>query len=283
MSRKKSLFLHTHNSSSIIFFSRSLQSLEKLFLPINGLSYVQNGTFEGLQNLTYLDLSNNKISVRGIPSIPTSRLYDVFYQRPIRSFSRKDSDNYLEGQLNVTFLSLYGIPNLQYLDLSDNAIEILPTRTFDNLKELLFLDLTKTKLIPWPRRLFTYNSKLQFIDLKHNFLGTLTDAMVSDFSSENLTVINLSFNDFECACQLAASFTEDIVDKCYNFENYYCMADDSRYDLMSYISCPPSNCTDDLEFTEAPTKQENMFSFDGVFTIIIGVLFIICAAALYIW
>ena len=267
---------------------RDLHSLEKLFLVDNALRYIKNGTFEGLISLIYLDLSYNMLSpmsmyMKHLPSISLEEVVDIYYTS---TQAPKDiSDTSQELPNNNTIISLSGLDNLKFLDLSFNDIQSIPQGTFDSLSELVFLDLTKGRLDSWEMRLFTFNYKLKYLQLSDNYLTTLTDAMVSDFSSENLTFIDLSDNEFECSCQLVKHLSEDLMDKFFKFEEYQCRKGNSVNNLMVYVSSPPDECNDggsSHELTDEPfSNVENHFAIAETFVAIV-IVGVVCTTVLLI-
>ncbi|XP_078614194.1 toll-like receptor 4 [Branchiostoma floridae x Branchiostoma japonicum] len=136
--------------------------------------------------------------------------------------------------LNISNCRISNIPpeafknqkNLQYLDLQQNTISTLPTNIFQEQKYLQYLDLSFNNLHSLPGGIFiTCNSTNLSIKLKGNHIGSLPEAMFSllhtaveldlcdnDFHHidastltviQNVSIINLSGNPFECDCELA--------------------------------------------------------------------------------
>ncbi|XP_059616261.1 chaoptin [Phlebotomus argentipes] len=157
------LYVHTLDASHNFLtdpgvFHNLGQSLRKLHLQNNNISFLTNHAFGDLDVLDCLNLSSNNIS--------TLRR---------RSFQ--------------------GLMNLQELDLSDNRIEQLQFEQFGFLKKLRVLNLKGNRLKSLPRDAFV-NTRIEFLDMSENFLGLWPANTFSDIGF-TLRSIRLDGNQVE--------------------------------------------------------------------------------------
>ena len=120
-----------------------------------GITSVSADDFDGLSNLEYLHLGNNKLS-----SLPA----DVF-----------DNVSNLQeiwlGQNNLSSLPVNifdRLSKLRMLKLHDNNLSNLSEDVFDELSELVYLDLGDNNLSRLPADIFDGLSNLQYLFVAHN-------------------------------------------------------------------------------------------------------------------
>ncbi|CAJ2653749.1 unnamed protein product [Trifolium pratense] len=151
-------------SGEILYSIGQLKSLTHLSLQECNL----DGTIPlplwnwNLTQLTYLDLSENKLNGEIPPSL--------FYQLPHLSFL-----DLSENKLNGEIPNVYGnLMKLEYLDLSTNNLTGEIPSSFFHLSQLSHLGLSFNKLVgPIPNEI-TKHSKLSYLDLGSNMLsGTI--------------------------------------------------------------------------------------------------------------
>lgn len=185
-------------SSNNLFFISSEQfkqygDIACLNLSRNGFSSALNGTeFSSLFNLTYLDLSFNKI--------------DLAYDH---AFSELQKLEVLDLSYNSHYFKAYGIthnllfleklPVLRVLNMSSNSISTLTTKRMysKSLKELQFRDNNLGTL--WKDgdnsyiQLFTNLVSLEILDISHNHIKKIPDNVYEHWP-RNLTILRISHN-----------------------------------------------------------------------------------------
>lgn len=185
------------SSNNLFFISperfRDYGDIACLNLSSNGFSAALNGTeFSSLPNLTYLDLSYNKI--------------DLAYDNAFKELKKLQV---LDLSHNAHYFKAYGIthnlnfiknlPVLRVLNMSHNSINTLTTKQMHS-KSLAELQFTYNSLgILWKERdgsyktLFTNLTNLTILDISHNFISKIP-YNVYEYLPRNLTKICISHN-----------------------------------------------------------------------------------------
>ncbi|XP_070831779.1 toll-like receptor 8 [Chaetodon trifascialis] len=185
-------------SSNNLFFISPKQfegygDIACLNLSRNGFSAALNGTeFSLLPNLTYLDLSFNKI--------------DLAYDYAFKSLKKLQV---LDLSYNAHYFKAYGVthnlnftknlPALRVLNMSYNSIDTLTTKQMYS-KSLTELQFTNNYLgTLWKERdgsykmLFTYLTNLTILDISYNGITKIPDN-VYEYLPRNLTKLCISHN-----------------------------------------------------------------------------------------
>lgn len=191
-------------SSNNLFFIapnhfRGFESIACLNLSGNGFSAAPNGTeFSLLQNLTYLDLSFNKIDLA----------YDFAFSelKKLQVLDLSHNSHYFKAfgiTHNLHFLM--NLPVLRVLNMSYNSIATLTTKHMSS-KSLAELQFTHNRLgTVWKdkdasyHKLFTSLTNLTILDISNNNIGRIPSGVYENLP-RNLTVLRISHNsltDFE--------------------------------------------------------------------------------------
>lgn len=162
-----------------------------LNLSRNGFSVALNGTeFSSLPNLTYLDLSYNKIDLAynsAFKDLPKLEVLDLSYN------SHYFQAYGITHNLNFTL----NLPVLRVLNMSNNNIFMLTTKQLysKSLSELRFQANSLGRL--WKdkayRNLFTHLTNLSILDISHNNIAKIPEN-VSECLPHNLTQLRMSHN-----------------------------------------------------------------------------------------
>lgn len=242
-------------SSNNLFFISPEQfygygNIACLNLSGNGFSAALNGTeFSSLPNLTYLDLSYNKI--------------DLAYDH---AFNELKKLQVLDLSYNPHYFKAYGITNnlnflknlpvLRVLNMSHNSISTLSTKKMHSrsLAELQFENNNLGTL--WKERdgsykaLFANLTNLTILDISRNNIAKIPDN-VYEFLPRNLTLLRISHN----------SLTDFKWDKLEGFRQLQTL--DLSFNSLSNVTGMSSNATQTLTFLDLSHNQ--IFHLDDGF------------------
>lgn len=224
---------------------RVLTQLEWLSLSGNSGGYdygamtIEDGNFETLTNLVYLDLSYNRIgqvirgAFRGLTqlkelSLRNTSLYRImdgsFESLPSLEVLRLESSVLAKiefgrslfqglGNLRRLYLDKCKIsftdqeaifaesPYLEHLSLRENLIVSFGSgNPFLNATGLVQVDLAKNQIRGWDAPIFQSSPRLSAVCLSENQITSITGAMLQDFS--NLSEVDLLKNPLECDCNM---------------------------------------------------------------------------------
>ncbi|XP_018021731.1 toll-like receptor 13 [Hyalella azteca] len=239
----------------------SLTSLKNLYLDSNLLESLNNDTFLGLTNLRLLELEDNALTfAKPYISSPVDPLLEGRQQNEVYETPRSD------GHMNITAHEKFGnnsstidkIPRstserpfshlfkLQALILKSNKIgDLVPV--FDDLYDLTFIDLSKNVITDWYESVFQNNARLSHLFLQYNQLDSFTDAMVQDFSGENLTEINIKGNPFTCSCGFYDALKDLDPNDFVDYETYTCTVEDSEPLQQRCFTDVPGDCPEEVD------------------------------------
>ncbi|KAM6955028.1 toll-like receptor 8 [Lycodopsis pacificus] len=185
-------------SSNNLFFISPKQfdgygNIACLNLSSNGFSAALNGTeFSLLPNLTYLDLSFNRIDLA----------YDNAFKElnKLQVLDLSNNDHYFKA-FGVThnFNFTKNLPALRVLNMSHNSISTLTTKTMHSksLTELQFTNnflgtLWKESDVSY-KMLFTNLTNLRILDISYNSIAKIPDN-VYEYLPSNLTTLRINHN-----------------------------------------------------------------------------------------
>ncbi|XP_017771104.1 PREDICTED: slit homolog 1 protein [Nicrophorus vespilloides] len=156
-----------------------LTSLEQLTLQQNDIRNINRRAFSGLQNLQTLDLSSNRITQLHnllFSKMPRLRILNLSNNN-INYLSKEIFSNTVLEMLDLSSNSFAVIPSLslsevgltlRHLNIRFNNIEHIDSTTFPDIPYLQFLDLGNNKLTILPDNVFTSLGMLQKLDLSYN-------------------------------------------------------------------------------------------------------------------
>lgn len=156
-----------------------------LVLKDNWLTSVNADCLPANSNLTWLDLSGNKL--RKIPSALLQRL------KHLQTLHL--SQNQLEELPAETFPSLNA---LERLHLEENKLQSLDAKAFSHNANLTHLFLQKNKLESLPATVFHGLDRLQYLDLSENQLTFLTPGTLG----LGISWVELTFNPWHCDAKI---------------------------------------------------------------------------------
>nr|CAH0111889.1 unnamed protein product [Daphnia galeata] len=200
---------------------------------------LEDGNFAFMSNLTYLDLSFNRVGqVTGEIFYGLSKLEELnlknnsLYRlsegcfQPLVSLKVLHLDGNAFGKQNfsrATFLGLHsleylnmdrcklsftdqeaifaGAPRLKKLSMRDNQIVSFGSRNpFADATSLVSVDLFKNRIRGWETQLFASSRDLDVLNLAENQISTVSKAMMADIA--NLSEVDLLGNPIDCDCNL---------------------------------------------------------------------------------
>ncbi|XP_076731059.1 toll-like receptor 8 [Maylandia zebra] len=241
------------SSNNLFFISPKLfegyGNISCLNLSRNGFSQALNGTeFKMLPNLTYLDLSFNKVDMaynNAFKELKKLQVLDLSY-----------NPHYFKAfgvTLNLNFTQ--NLPVLRVLNMSHNEISTLTTKEMysKSLAELIFAQNHLGKL--WKdrdssyKKLFTNLSNLTILDISFNGIAKIPDD-VYEYLPHNLTTLRISHNSLSDVNWDKLPFHQlQILDLSYN--------------SLSTLTTINSNITQTLTFLDL--SHNHIFHADNCF------------------
>ncbi|CAH1714982.1 unnamed protein product [Chironomus riparius] len=159
-----------------------LTKLKEIILHKNYYEYFNMSFFSQFENLTILDLNDNKLGDLIDNSLQNLTNLKEFYIQ----------GNYLEILTENTFT---GLDNLEILWLGYNSISSIPSNTFDRLNNLKKLSLVFNKIAILPHGIFENLQNLRSLHLGVNIITDLPSGIFK--SLVNLESINIYNNKIE--------------------------------------------------------------------------------------
>ncbi len=192
-----------------------MSNLTYLDLSFNRIGQVTKGIFLGLSRLEELDLRNNSLyrlmegCFKPLVSLKVLHLDGNAFGK--QNFSRAT----LEGLTSLEYLNMdrcklsftdqeaifAGAPRLKKLSLRENKIVSFGSRNpFADATSLVSVDLFKNRIRGWDTPLFASSPNLDVLNLAENQISHVSFAMMKDIA--NLSEADLLGNPIDCDCQL---------------------------------------------------------------------------------
>lgn len=158
----------------------SLSKLSSLILKDNLITRAEDNSLSGLNNLTYLDLSNNELVA----------LSPRFFQPVAHSIKSIQLSN---NSISILPPGLFnGLHQLALLDLSHNEITShwIGVDTFSDLSKLIQLNLSFNRIARIDSSTFKSQIKLEILNLDHNEIETIAESAFASLSNLHTLVIS---------------------------------------------------------------------------------------------
>lgn len=165
-----------------------LNNLRQLILSNTSLSYLEEKSLYGLLSLSFLDLSENKLS-----ALPVGLFQSCIHSLEILDLSHNRISN-------ITKSYFSSVTSLQVLDLSHNTIAVIDENAFENLNILSNLKLTDNSINQLPEILFKNVFSLKEVHLNRNEITVIPRNIFKH--SRNLLSANLDENPLICDCNI---------------------------------------------------------------------------------
>jgi hypothetical protein len=165
-----------------------LDNLRYLDLSNNQLTTLPVGVFKGLPKLRELHLYKNQLTTLpkgvfvGLNQLDVLSLFDNQLQAlPVGAFNGLPELRRLhlyKNQLTTLPKGVFvGLNQLEVLSLFDNQLQVLPVGAFKGLPNLRWLHLHKNQLTTLPKGIFSGLTQLQWLDLSYNQLRQLPEGI----------------------------------------------------------------------------------------------------------
>ncbi|XP_044536375.1 toll-like receptor 3 [Gracilinanus agilis] len=206
---------------------------------------VSPSPFHPLRNLTILDLSNNNIAninAEMLEGLDKLEILDLQHNNLARLWKHANPGG------PVRFLK--GLSHLHVLNLESNGFDEIPSDVFNGLFQLRVIYLGLNNLNLLPASLFDHQTSLKSLSLQKNLI-TSVEKSVFGPAFQNLTVLDMSFNPFDCTCESIAWFVNWLNETHTNIE-----------DLPSHYLCntpPQYHGTPVMLFDTSPCKDSAPF------------------------
>ncbi|KAF2884826.1 hypothetical protein ILUMI_21359 [Ignelater luminosus] len=243
----------TSKLEKVIFNDCSIPTIhENAFLPVHtvteiDLSYVhlrflEEGTFNGLENLEVLDLNNNnirKIQFGIFNSLTKLRKLNIHYNE-INEIEEQSFANMVKletlrvgwNKLRIIPKNVFkDLPNLKHLFFNNNLISRLPAGTLTNLPQLLQLNVEDNGLTTIEYGSITNITNLQHLQAENNKLSIIHESIfygltkITDLHINNNTLIKLDIDKL-------LSYTPNLKNIELNNNNWTC---DSLFNMITQL------------------------------------------------
>ena len=185
-----------------------LEGLKYLHLPQNGIGYVHNDTFTGMDNIIQFEMDYNKwnLTETGVfqhfKNLKILSLKSAFaWESDVPKNDKNDADYKYHSLYNM--LCQKSLRNLEKLYLDQNSLTAGVLDFIGCLPSLKTVSLTKNKMIALYSLPVPSTNSIEKIDLAHNILPYIKEPITSaleNLSSLHPVYLDISHNEF--ACQL---------------------------------------------------------------------------------
>ena len=160
------------------------------------------------------DILNNEPIFKPFPNLLQITLISAQISIPL-------GDNFFGGVSNLTnvtmrncllkqfpYKTLEALPNLRYLDLTNNYIETLNKSWFDNISNISFLILSNNFISYIEPKTLHYlvRKGLQTLDLSSNYISDIRESVMDNYTLSKLNYLDIRKNPIACDCSLTRNF-----------------------------------------------------------------------------
>ncbi|XP_051821019.1 toll-like receptor 3 [Antechinus flavipes] len=246
----------------------SVPSLKRLMLRRVACKQldISPSPFHPLQNLTILDLSNNNIAnindemLKGLNQL---EILDLQHNNLARLWKHANPGG--------PVLFLKGLFRLHILNLESNGFDEIPADVFKGLSHLKMINLGLNNLNLLPDSLFDDQTFLKSLNLQKNLI-TSVEKSVFGSAFQNLSVLDMSFNPFDCTCESIAWFANWLNGTHTNIKdqpNHYLCNTPPQYHATLVMAFDTAPCKD-----SAPFKILFMINTSFLFILIFVVMLV---------
>ncbi|XP_067366995.1 trophoblast glycoprotein-like [Channa argus] len=173
-----------------------LENVTNINLSNNRITEMASHSFSALIKLRFLDLSGNQLALihPEALSIPGSPLQELNLSCSLYNFTALTD--------LTTALRWGGLRGLLRLDLSGNHLTLLPPGMFSHLPNLQQLFLTNNSLVAIYSGTFSGMNHLQVLDLTHNAFRTFRPDALQELDQFGNIRILLGNNPYTCTCEI---------------------------------------------------------------------------------
>ncbi|XP_062852146.1 toll-like receptor 4 [Trichomycterus rosablanca] len=168
----------------------SIEILDVRFTRLGFLSR-QFELFKNLKNLKYLDISYSSSNI-----LRTMTFGHLSHLQVLKA----SGNHFQEDALNYVFVNLTA---LEILEISDCGILNIEARAFKGLTRLKHLFLSQNKLVVLDFVTHPYVKSLTMLNVERNTISSISNYVLQNLP-KNLSVLDLSFNPFDCSCSQIA-------------------------------------------------------------------------------
>jgi len=196
-----------------------LKNLKKLDLHLNDINLIGTGAFVDLEELEYLNLESNKIvSLKDVQFnskiIELNMRYNMISNLSEINSASVATLHISQNRLQeINTISL--MPNVEYLDLSQNRLIKIEESSFFPLKKLKYLNLSGNKLDFYDSEknysYFKSQSLLESLDLSFNEIKHL-DSNVTFQQMSSLKALNVSNNKLKYISEYLFGHLKNLID-----------------------------------------------------------------------